>query len=193
MDQWYNEKYINLVEMGQWYNEKYINLVEMDQWYNEKYINFYHKTQMKTIRNRFRNEKRLEIKEYYVSCGSYRETARVFKINDSTVRNICKKDDGFRGGKARIENVKGAGRPLSYPVSVDEELVSWLLQMNDLHLPVSTLTLQKKAKSLILPHNRTDLQQAGVGFAISKTDIILLFGREHLCARSFHHHSLKVR
>ena len=39
MDQWYNEKYINLVEMDQWYNEKYINLVEMDQWYNEKYIN----------------------------------------------------------------------------------------------------------------------------------------------------------
>ena len=26
--------------------------------------------------------------------------------------------------------------------------------MNDLHLPVSTLALQKKAKSLILPHNR---------------------------------------
>ena len=77
----------------------------------------------------------------------------MFKTSDSTVRNICKKDDGFRGGKAWMENAKGAGRPLSYPVSVDEELVSLLLQMNDLHLPVSTLTLQKKAKYLILPHN----------------------------------------
>ena len=98
----------------------------MDQWYNEKYINFYHKAQMKTIHKRFTNEKRLEIKEYYVSCGSYRETPRVFKISDSTVRNICKKDDGFGGGQARIENAEGAGRLLSYPVSVDEELVSWL-------------------------------------------------------------------
>ena len=50
-------------------------------------------------------------------------------------------------------NTKGAGLPLSYPASIDEELLSWLLIMNDLHLPVSILALQKKAKSLILPQN----------------------------------------
>ena len=48
---------------------------------------------------------------------------------------------------------EGAGRPLSYPASIDEELLSWLLIINYLNLPVSMLALQKKAKSLILPHN----------------------------------------
>ena len=98
-----------------------------------------------------------------MACGNYRETARVFQLHDSTVRKICKaappekseSHQGFKGGKASKGNAEGAGRPLSYPASIDEELLvrSWLLIMNDLHLPVSILALQKKAKSLILPHN----------------------------------------
>ena len=40
-----------------------------------------------------------------------------------------------------------------YRTQLNKELLSWLLIMNDLHLPVSILALQKKAKSLILPHN----------------------------------------
>ena len=91
-----------------------------------------------------------------MACGNYRETTRAFQLQHSTVRKICKAEppekseshQGFKGG-----NAKGAGRLLSYPPSIDEELLSWLLIMNDLHLPVSTLALQKKAKSLILPHN----------------------------------------
>ena len=42
---------------------------------------------------------------------------------------------------------------LSYPASIDEELLSWLLIVNDLDLPVYILALQKETKSLILPHN----------------------------------------
>ena len=96
-----------------------------------------------------------------MACGNYRETARAFHLQDSTDRKICKAAppekseirQGFKGRKAWIGNAKCAGRPLSYPASIDEELLSWLLIMNDLHLPVSILVLQKKAKSLILPHN----------------------------------------
>ena len=112
-------------------------------------------------RKRFSAFKKEEIRNYYASCGNYRETARAFELQDSTVRKICKanppeksnKHAGFQGGKTWKGNTKGAGRPLSYPTSVDEELISWILIMNDLHLPVSVLALQKKAKSLILPHN----------------------------------------
>ena len=80
---------------------------------------------------------------------------------DSTVGNIFKaalpekseSHQGFKGGKVWKGNAKGAGLPLSYPASIDEELLSWLLIMNDLHLPLSIIALKKKAKSLILPHN----------------------------------------
>ena len=62
-------------------------------------------------------------------------------------------DQGFKGGKVWTGNAKDARRLLSYPASTDEELLGWFLIMNDLHLPVSILALQKKAKSLMLPHN----------------------------------------
>ena len=42
---------------------------------------------------------------------------------------------------------------ISYPILVDEELLSWILIMNDLYLLVSVLAAQKKAKSLILLRN----------------------------------------
>ena len=88
-----------------------------------------------------------------MACGNYQETARAYQLYDSTVRIICKaappekseSHQGFKGGNAWKGNAKGTRRP--------EELLSWLLIMNDLHLPVSILALQKKSKSLIFPHN----------------------------------------
>ena len=86
-------------------------------------------------------------------CGNYRQTARAFQPHDSIVLKICKaappeKNEShqcFKGGKVGKGNAKGADCPLSDPASIDEELLSWLLIMNDLHLPVSILALQKKA------------------------------------------------
>ena len=94
-----------------------------------------------------------------MACGNYQETARAFQLLDSTVRKICKaappekseSHQGFKGGKAWKGNAKGARRPLSYPAFIDEELLSWLLIIND--LPISISELQKKAKSLTFPHN----------------------------------------
>ena len=138
------------------------DLLEFDKWYNEKYSKLcIDSTEPKSTRKRFSSQKKEEIKHFYLACGNYRETARAFQLQDSTVRKICKaappekseSHQGFKGGKAWKGNAKGTGRSLSYPASIDEELLSWLLIMNDLHLPVSILALQKKAKSLILPHN----------------------------------------
>ena len=61
--------------------------------------------------------KKKEIKLFYSACGNYRETARAFQLQDSTVRKICKaarsekseSHQGFKGGKAWKENAKGAG------------------------------------------------------------------------------------
>ena len=131
-----------------------------------------------------------------MACGNYRDTARAFQLQDSTVRKICKaappekseSHQGFKGGKAWKGNAKGAGRPLSFPASIDEELLSWLLIMNDLHLPVSILALQKKAKSLILPHN--PCFEARVRQFKERHNLALR--KKHLCAKNSHP-NLKVK
>ena len=92
-----------------------------------------------TTRKRFSSQKKEEIKHFYLAWGNYRETARAFQFQNSTVRKICKaappkkseSHQGFKGGKAWKGNAKGAGSPLSYPAYIDEELSSWLLIMND--------------------------------------------------------------
>ena len=52
-------------------------------------------------------------------------------------------------------NHSGAGRPLTYPLEVEKDILSWLLELRDLHVPVSILTLQEKAKRVVHPHNTT--------------------------------------
>ena len=54
----------------------------------------------------------------------------------STVRKIYQagppeisKHGGFKRGKVWKGNAKGAGRPLSYPTSFDEELLNWILYL----------------------------------------------------------------
>ena len=139
-----------------------------------------------------------EIKYFYLACGNYREIARAFQLQDSTVRKIykaappeeSKSHQGFKGGKAWKENAKGAGRPLSVPASIDEELLSWLLIMNDLHLPVSILALQKKAKSLILPHN--PFFEASRGWVHQFKERHNLALQKNLCVKNFHA-NLKVK
>ena len=52
-------------------------------------------------------------------------------------------------------NHSGAGRPLTYPLEVKKDILSWLFELRDLHVPVSILTLQEKAKCVVHPHNPT--------------------------------------
>ena len=50
-------------------------------------------------------------------------------------------------------NAQGGGRPLSYPVELEDELLKWILVLRDLHFLVSISSFQEKAKKLIQPHN----------------------------------------
>ena len=120
----------------------------------------------------------------------YRETVRAFELQNSTVRKICKagplkisKYGGFKGGKAWKWNGKGPGRPLSYPASVVEGLLSWILIMNHLHMPLSVLALQKKAKSLILPYNNSFDVSIGWICQFKEKHLLSLCKRTSLCQR----------
>ena len=88
-----------------------------------------------------------------------RENARVFGLQDSTIRKICKVEaakktnrgrfGGLKGSKHFRRNKKGVGKPLPYPIEIDQEILVWLLEMMDLHLPISLLALRKLNKSKI--------------------------------------------
>ena len=154
--------YFHKIELDNNDLHDFSDILKIDQWYSKQYIRFHQKIPSPgNTRKRFSTFKKTEMRNYYPYCGNYRERTRAFKLQHSTVRKICKADPpersnkhgGFKGEKAWKENSKGAGRPLLYPTSVDEEFLSWILVMNDIHLTVSSLALQKKAKSLILPHN----------------------------------------
>ena len=116
------------------------DLLEFDKWYNEKYSKLYiESTEPKTTRKRFSSQKKEEIKHFYLAWGNYRETARAFQFQNSTVRKICKaappkKSEShqcFKGGKGWKGNNEDAGRPLLYPVSTDEEL------LNSFHISIT--------------------------------------------------------
>ena len=54
-----------------------------------------------------------------------------------------KENKNFKGNK------KGARKPLFYPTEIDQKILAWVLEMMDLHLPISSLALSKLAKSKI--------------------------------------------
>ena len=104
-------------------------------------------------RKRFtQNEK--EVRLHYSINGNFAETAKVFGINESTVRGMVK-------ARPVPDNIKlsskcyspGKWRPLIFPVELDDEILTWILALWGLHFSVSVLRFQKKAKLLIQLHN----------------------------------------
>ena len=93
----------------------------------------------------------MKSRHYYLMTGNYVKTAEASIINESTARNII--------NKPAPENLKsagdrsGAGRPFIYPSEIEDDLINRILKLRDLNLPVSVLTLQEKAKSVIKPYN----------------------------------------
>ena len=128
-------------------------------------------------RRRFTNQKKAEMRLHYSTTGNFRETARAFNLNQSTVRGIIKTRPVT--GKIIIskkQNFPGAGRPLSYPVELEDQLIKWILVLRDLNFPVSILALQEKAKNLIQPGNPE--------FKASRGWIDKFFSRHKLYLRS---------
>ena len=105
-------------------------------------------------RRRYTEKTKLEIREHYLLTQNYAATAKEFGVNETTVRTIVKTPT--RNGKLNDKgNHSGAGRPLIYPLEVEKDILSWLLEIRDLHVPASILTLQEKAKRVVRPHNPT--------------------------------------
>ena len=91
---------------------------------------------------------------HYSTTGNFLETAGAFNLNESMVREIIKTRPV--AGKIvllKMQNFPGAGRPLSCPVELEDQLLKWILVLRDLNFPVSILALQEKAKNLIQPGN----------------------------------------
>jgi hypothetical protein len=110
-----------------------------------------------TVYQTYTLAKKLEVVAY-VKATSESLAAEHFKIPRTTI-------SGWRGldlmPKAKAKGkykkgqhlAKGSGRQLSYPREVDENILCWILQRRDLHLPVQRGSICQYAKSLILPHN----------------------------------------
>ena len=91
------------------------------------------------------------MQEHYALTKSYTESAKAFHVHEST-RNIVK-TPGRAVKLSDIGNCSGAGRPITYPLEVENDLIRWILELRDLHVPVSVLALQEKAKGVVQPHN----------------------------------------
>ena len=66
-----------------------------------------------------------------------------------------------RAGKERGRIKAGADRPLSYSEDLEDELIQWILEMQDMNLPIQRQHVQQKAKALIQPHLATFKASAG--------------------------------
>ena len=94
---------------------------------------------------------KLEIREHYLLTQNYAATAKEFGVNESTVRTIVKTPT--RNGKLNDKgNHSGAGRSLTYPLEVEKDILSWLLELRDLHIPISSYTdFARKSKACSTP------------------------------------------
>ena len=126
--------------------------------YNKTISNFYLNNNsngdIKIPRKTFTERRKQEIREHYLLTENFAETAKAFPLNESTGRSIVKSTicDVKLSDKG---NHSGAGRPLMYPKDEENKFVAWILQLLDLQISVSVLSLQEKAKKVIRPHNPT--------------------------------------
>ena len=130
--------------------------------YNKTIANFYlNNNKMKSNgdikipRQRFTERRKQEIREPCLLTEIYEETAKAFSLNESIVRSIVKSTIRVSSYLVKVIILELVGRPLTYPKDVKNELVAWILQLLDLHVTVSVLSLQEKAKKVIRPHNPT--------------------------------------
>ena len=97
-------------------------------------------------RRRFTNQKKAEMRLYYSTTGNFRETARAFNLNESTVQGIINTYPA--AGKiilSKKQNFPGAGRPLSYPEELEEQLIKWILVLRDFSVYFSPSGESKKS------------------------------------------------
>ena len=60
---------------------------------------------------------------------------------------------------SREFNFLGAVQPLTYPVELNVELVTWVLALRGVYFPVSVLSFHENAKLVLEPHNPSFFSQ----------------------------------
>ena len=140
-------------------NHDFNNLKQQSQHFESIICNFYLHQRANivggnehTTRKRFTEKTKIEMREHYALTKSYTESAKAFHVHESTLRNIVK-TPGRAVKLIDKGNCSGAGRPITYPLEVENDLIRWILELRDLHVPVSVLALQEKAKGVVLTHN----------------------------------------
>ena len=135
---------------------------------------------------RFAEERKQEIQEQYLLTDNFAKTAKSFCLYESTLRKIVKSTLRNDVKPSDKDNRSGAGRPLTYPKESENELVAWVLHLLDVHMPVSVLALQEKAKKrlfdLIVPH----LMQVEAGWRSSLHSTDYPFETIPQSAKSYH-------
>ena len=139
-------------------NHDFNNLKQQSQHFESIICNFYLHQRANivggnehTTRKRFTEKTKIDMREHYALTKSYTESAKAFHVHEST-RNIVK-TSGRAVKLIDKGNCSGAGRPITYPLEVENDLIRWILELRDLHVPVSVLALQEKAKGVVQPHN----------------------------------------
>ena len=120
-------------------------MVDFYKRYNQQFEIYSQLSELKTLgltsktRKRFAQIKKQEIRLHYAASGTYAETGRVFDLNESIVRGVAGAHPIADKRLSSKGNAQGAGRPLSYPGELEDELLKWILVLRDLYFPVSVL------------------------------------------------------
>ncbi|XP_057304495.1 uncharacterized protein LOC130641631 [Hydractinia symbiolongicarpus] len=137
-------------------------------------------------RKRFTQKKKAEIRLHYSVSGSFANTARAFDINESTVRGIVNTrplpDNKKLSSKC---NLPGAGRPLTYPAELEDQLLKWVFVLRDLHFPVSVISFQEKAKHVVQPHNPSFIAIRGWAHKFFKRHNLSLRARTSILSKFY--------
>ena len=84
----------------------------------------------------------------YAQMHSVAAAARHFTIPRTTIAHWMA-DWYFKQEMTKHGVKKGAGRPLTYSTDIEEQLLVWVLENRDLHLPITIPLLKAKALELI--------------------------------------------
>ena len=82
---------------------------------------------------------------------STREVAKKYCMNEATIRRWRTQDLHLQRHKSGRRY--GGGHPLSYPIELEQDIVTWVLQRRDKNLAVSRNSIQLFACTVISPHH----------------------------------------
>ncbi len=104
-----------------------------------------------TIHRKYTLAQKQKMSEY-ARVNGLRPAQRKFNVHRRSIARWMEfRLEEVKTGEISGYRRRGQGRKLSYPESIDEELVRWILELRDMQVAVSSDMLKQKATSLITP------------------------------------------